>query len=90
MAKSPKANRIAKPGRGFNGLRLGNNLLNCKVLAIRGKAGTGKSQLLAFETRKLLDAGRTVLTIAGGIYCSDDPIEKQILDNLRADVSLRI
>ncbi len=64
-----------------------NNLLNCKVLAIRGKAGTGKSQLLAFETRKLLDAGRTVLTIAGGIYCSDDPIEKQILDNLRADVS---
>lgn len=64
-----------------------NNLLNGKVLAIRGKAGTGKSQLLAFETRKLLDAGRTVLTIAGGIYCSDDPIEKQILDNLRARVS---
>ena len=64
-----------------------NNLLNGKVLAIRGKAGTGKSQLLAFETRKLLDAGRTVLTIAGGIYCSDDPIEKQILDNLRAHVS---
>lgn len=64
-----------------------NNLLNGKVLAIRGKAGTGKSQLLAFETRKLLDAGRTALTIAGGIYCSDDPIEKQILDNLRADVS---
>lgn len=64
-----------------------NNLLNGKVLAIRGKAGTGKSQLLAFETRKLLDAGRIVLTIAGGIYCSDDPIEKQILDNLRARVS---
>ena len=63
------------------------NLLNGKVLAIRGKAGTGKSQLLAFETRKLLDAGRTVLTITGGIYCSDDPIEKQILDNLRARVS---
>lgn len=88
--KWPKVQRLTELQNLAEGLMVSdweNNLLNGKVLAIRGKAGTGKSQLLAFETRKLLDAGRTVLTIAGGIYCSDDPIEKQILDNLRAHVS---
>lgn len=90
LNKWKKVQRLIGLKNLVEGLRVSdreNDFLNGKILAIRGKAGTGKSQLLAFETRKLLDTGRTVLMIAGGIYCSGDPIEKQILDNLRTNVS---
>ena len=62
-------------------------LLYGKVLTLHGKAGTGKSQLLAIKTQSLLDSNRTVLLLVAGIYFSDDPISNQIMKNLELDYS---
>ena len=60
-------------------------LLHGKVLTLFGQAGTGKSQLIASTTKRLLDADRTVLLLVAGIYFSFDPIQEQIMKNLRLD-----
>jgi len=62
-------------------------LLCSKVLAISGRAGMGKSQMLAVKTRSLLDNCRNALLLVAGNYYTDDPICDQIMRNLRLDFS---
>lgn len=62
-------------------------LLCSNVMAINGKAGTGKSQLLAYKTKKLLEKNKVALLLVAGIYYSELPIHEQIMSNLRLDCS---
>ncbi len=62
-------------------------LLRNKVMNLSGRAGTGKSQLLAYKTNSLLDENRTVLLLLAGIYFADTPIQEQIMSNLRLNYS---
>lgn len=62
-------------------------LLYGDILTIYGKAGIGKSQLLASKTQSLLDEGRIGLLLLAGIYFTDDPVHEQIMKNLRLDYS---
>ena len=62
-------------------------LLCGDVLAIYGKAGIGKSQLLASKTQNLFSEERIGLLLVAGIYFTDDPIHEQIMKNLRLDYS---
>ena len=62
-------------------------LLYGDVLAIYGKAGIGKSQLLASKMQNLFDEERIGLLLVAGIYFTDDPIHEQIMKNLRLDYS---
>ena len=63
-------------------------LLEKRVLFIKGEAGIGKSQLLAWETKELLDEGKAVLLLIAGIYFTDDPIANQIMNNLHLRYSI--
>lgn len=63
-------------------------LLHGNVLTLHGKAGAGKSQLLAVKTRSLIDEQRVALLLVAGIYFTDDPIHEQIMRNLGLDCSL--
>ena len=63
-------------------------LLTEKILFIDGKAGTGKSQLLANETDKLIKAHRKALLLLAGDYLSDNPIQEQIMKNLSLEFSV--
>lgn len=62
-------------------------LLNGDILTISGRAGTGKSQLLASKTQSLLGEDRVALLLVAGIYFTDDPIHEQIMKNLKLDYS---
>lgn len=62
-------------------------LLHGNVLTLFGRAGTGKTQLIASTTKRLLDADRTALLLVAGIYLASDPIQEQIMKNLRLDYS---
>lgn len=62
-------------------------LLQGNVLAISGKAGTGKSQLLASKTQNLLGEMRVSLLLVAGMYFTDAPIHEQIMQNLKFDYS---
>lgn len=62
-------------------------LLYGDILTIYGKAGIGKSHLLASKTLNLLNQGRIGLLLVAGIYFTDDPIHEQIMKNLRLDYS---
>ena len=62
-------------------------LLCSSVMILSGRAGTGKSQLLANKTNSLLDQNRPVLLLVAGIYYSELPIQEQIVSNLRLDCS---
>ena len=57
-------------------------LLNCDIMLMAGRAGTGKSHLLAYNTRALLSENRTALLLLAGIYYTDLPICNQIMTNL--------
>lgn len=57
-------------------------LLEKDVLFLKGEAGIGKSQLLAWKTKGLLDEERAALLLVAGIYFSNDPIVDQIMNNL--------
>ena len=59
-----------------------------KILIIKGKAGTGKTHLLANEIKYLMDSNRIGLIITGNTYLSDDPIKKQIDDNIGKGLSV--
>ena len=58
------------------------NMINCKVVIIKGEMGTGKSQLLATSAKKLIDSSRTALLFLGQTFISDGSIEDQIMKNL--------
>ena len=62
-------------------------LLQDKFLFIRGKAGSGKTQLLAHQTKLLLEEDRDVLFLIAGVFYSSDPIQQQIINNI--DINLR-
>lgn len=62
-------------------------LLYGDILTISGRAGTGKSQLLASKTQSLLGEDRVALLLVAGIYFTDDPIHEQIMKNLKLDYS---
>ncbi|MGN0484019.1 MAG: hypothetical protein ACI4HI_10755 [Lachnospiraceae bacterium] len=62
-------------------------LLHGDILTIYGRAGTGKSQLLATKTQGLLNEERKGLLLVAGIYFTDAPIHEQIMKNLRLDYS---
>lgn len=64
------------------------NLLHGNILTIHGKAGIGKSQLLAIKTQNLLNEKRMGLLLVAGIYFTDSPIHEQIMKNLKLDYSL--
>ncbi len=64
------------------------SLLHGKIMILEGRAGTGKSQLLAAKTKALLDDNRMSLLLIAGIYFTDDPIREQIVKNLRLNFSL--
>lgn len=57
-------------------------LIENRAVFVRGTAGCGKSHLLANETKQLLTEHRDVLLLLGGVYLSNDPIKKQIVENL--------
>ncbi len=63
------------------------SLLQGQVMLLSGRAGTGKSQLLATKIKTLLDVNRTALLLVAGIYFTDNPIQEQIINNLRIDFS---
>lgn len=60
-------------------------LLCTNVMALSGRAGSGKSQLLAYKTKSLLETHRIALLLLAGIYLSDLPIHEQITSNLRLE-----
>ena len=62
-------------------------LLKDDVLLVYGDPGIGKSQLVAHKTQQLINANRDVLLLVAGIYFTDDPIQDQIMKNLRLDYS---
>ena len=62
-----------------------NNLLHGQIMKLYGRAGMGKSHLLATKTQSLLAEGRTALLLVAGIYLTADPIQEQITKNLRLD-----
>ncbi len=62
-------------------------LLYGQIMTLSGKAGTGKTQLLATMTKSLLDDNRAVLLLVAGIYFSAETIQEQITKNLRLDFS---
>ena len=64
-------------------------LLKCQVMNLHGSAGTGKSQLLACKTDKLLSEKRSALFLVAGIYFSESPILEQIMSNLRLNYSFK-
>ena len=57
------------------------------VLTVQGRAGTGKTQLLAYKTKQLLSSGRNALLLNAGDYYSTNPIREQIIKNLGFDYS---
>ena len=60
-------------------------LLCGKILMVSGRAGAGKSQLLASWTKTLLDNNKTPLLLVAGLYFTDEPIQEQIMKRLRLD-----
>lgn len=64
------------------------NALQRKVLFVEGKAGCGKSHMLANETIELLKDGRYALLLIGGDYLDSCIIHEQIMKGLRLDCSL--
>lgn len=62
-------------------------LLHKDVLFVIGKGGSGKSQLLAWKTKSLLDESRAALFLVAGDYFSNLPIQEQIMSNLGLDFS---
>lgn len=63
------------------------SLITSKILIVSGEAGSGKSHLFAQETETLLKEGRSPLLFLAGMYFTDDPIQKQIMDNCDLDFS---
>lgn len=60
-------------------------LLCNSIMGLSGRAGTGKSQLLAYETNELLKENRPALLLLAGNYFSDLPIQEQVMSNLMLD-----
>lgn len=65
------------------------SLITGKILAISGKAGTGKSHMFAHETKVLLEEGRSPLLFLAGMYSSEGPIQKQIMENCELSFTFR-
>jgi|GEM_PF-341746 len=64
------------------------SLLRGNLLLIPGKAGTGKTQLLAHESQILMDEKRICLLLISNIYYSAEPIKIQIMKTLGLDYTI--
>ena len=64
------------------------NLLQSKVIIVRGNAGVGKSQLFANAVGKSLRNGVQSLLLLGHTYITDDPISLQIQSVLELDLKI--
>ena len=53
-----------------------------RVILVTGEMGTGKSQLLAISTKKILENARPAILLLGQTYTSDEHIETQIMNGL--------
>lgn len=68
-----------------NGLKLTKReetLIQSNILVLEGKAGVGKSHLLANETQKFLSCDQWALLLLGGDYFGTTPIPEQICSEL--------
>ena len=63
------------------------NLILDKQLFIQGNAGSGKTQIIANQTQRLLAQNREVLFLIGGIYYSNNGIIQQIEEDLNLRIS---
>ena len=57
-------------------------LIQSSILILEGKAGVGKSHLLANETQKMLSCDQWALLLLGGDYFGTTPIPEQICSEL--------
>lgn len=64
------------------------SLLRGNLLLIPGKAGTGKTHLLAHESQILMDEKRICLLLISNIYYSAEPIKIQIMKTLGLDYTI--
>ena len=62
-------------------------LLGADTMTLCGRAGTGKSQLLAYKAKAFIDQNRAALLLPAGFYFSDATIQEQIMRNLHIDYS---
>lgn len=53
-----------------------------RVILVTGEMGTGKSQLLAISTKKILENTRPAILLLGQTYTSNEHIETQIMNGL--------
>lgn len=63
-------------------------LLQNKFLVIYGDAGSGKTQLVANQTKRLIDQNRVALLLVGGFYLAQEAIINQIENNLDTNLHL--
>lgn len=62
-------------------------ILHNKEMIISGNAGAGKTQLLANIVKNLFSKNRIALLLDAGMYYTDEPIQTQIIKNLRINCS---
>lgn len=72
----------------LNFYELYKQLIDAKILVIKGEAGAGKTQLLANKTFTILNNNGYALLILGGDCCSNDNIFEQLRNNLRIDFGI--
>lgn len=73
----------------FNVNIMGFNLLQEKVLVVKGEAGVGKSQLLATATKQLNEDGQYAILLLGNGFLSKETVTTQIMQQLDADFNFR-
>ena len=66
------------------------NLLQEKVLIVRGEAGVGKSQLLATAAKQINVEGQYAILLLGNGFLSTETVTTQIMQQLDADFNFRV
>lgn len=62
-------------------------LITGKALPVTGKAGVGKSQLLANAISLLIESGQNALLLLGHLFCTDQPMPIQIIEKAKVEKS---
>jgi hypothetical protein len=62
-------------------------LITGKALSVTGKAGVGKSQLLANAISLLIESGQNALLLLGHLFCTDQPMPIQIIEKCNLNFS---
>lgn len=74
----------------FNVNIMGCNLLQEKVLIVRGEAGVGKSQLLATAAKQINVEGQYAILLLGNGFLSAETVTTQIMQQLDADFNFQV